>query len=197
MTEIDQQQANPAGETHAAADPSAPLPRVRLPRDLADAIDRLTTASKRGRLAGFAAGGSIGEVFSTEAYANPFERRLLVFHDAGPAASTGVAEDQAAGTLRFELRLLLKMPIIWAVVLAVTVWPGLPLTDDILATYSDWYAANVETWWWYMPLMILSIPGVWKLWTRSAKEAHASALEMIGKIAAETGGNVIEADGRA
>ncbi|MEM1329957.1 MAG: hypothetical protein AAGG07_05295 [Planctomycetota bacterium] len=175
----------PNDENASPALVGSTLPKVRLSGSLDEAMRALETASKRGRMAGFAKGpGGDGPAFHTEAYAHPFERRLDAFDDA--------AGDQV--TLRFETHLLKRMPLIWAAVLILTVWPGWPLTHDILSTYSDWYASNIQTWWWYIPLMILGVPGIWKLWKRSAAQAHASALEMIGKIAAETGGEQIDAD---
>lgn len=160
----------------------APLPVLRTPLSVDAAVKRLDALSRQGKLAGFQSGsgggGSVGGVvFRTEAFAEPFDRELL--------ASVQQADANGA-TFEFRLRLLPKMPLIFAVVIVLSIWPGVWLTDSMLRTYFSWY--TIETWWWYLPLTILPllwyVPSVWK---KSKRMAHESALEVIAKMAKELG----------
>ena len=125
-----------------------------------------------------------GALFAVETFGQPFERRLLAF----------AIERDGATELSFVPKLKPKLPLVFAVILALTVWPGWPLTDDLLDTYSDWYAEHVRTWWWYVPMLIISVPALLGMWRKSQREAHSSALEQIVKIASEVSGTVEGAD---
>jgi hypothetical protein len=153
----------------------SPLPSVLSPLSGTELVARLETASKRGRLAGFArAGGG----FEVSAFATPFDHAL----DARLSPADG-------GTrVEFSLRMFRKMPVIASVVTAATVWPGVHFVDQLIPGRWGW----IPTWWWYVPLSVLPLP--WAARTalrRSRATAHASALDMIGKIAAESDGRVV------
>lgn len=92
----------------------------------------------------------------------------------------------------FELLVKPKMPWIVAVLLAVSIWPGVWITHSMLSIYFDWYPAEFwKTCVWYLPLSIIPIPWVWKMaMSRSRAEAEISARELIERIAAEVGGAV-------
>lgn len=134
-------------------------------------VERLTTASRRGRLAGFERRG--GDVlFVVDAFGSPFD---------------GVVEarwqgDASGGRLRFALRMKRRLPVIFAVVLAATVWPGVYFTDQLIPGEWGW----IPTWWWYLPLTVVPIPWVWRGAMRKSRAAmEASAKEAIAKVRAE------------
>lgn len=156
-------------------DVSAALPDVRTPLPAAEIVERLERLSKRGKLPGFARGS--GEVlFIVEAYATPFE---------------GVVEARAqtaaeATLLKFSYRMLQKLPVIFAVVCVLTVWPGVILTDSLMKTYFPEFTESVPTAWWYLPLTVLPFPWMWVSWLKKSRAmGRQSAQEQIAKISAE------------
>jgi hypothetical protein len=161
----------------SAAD--APLPVLRAPLSVDAAVKKLDALSRQGKLAGFQSGGDgrAGVVFSAAAFSEPFDRELL---------ATVRQADANGATFEFRLRVLPKVPLIFAAVIVLSIWPGVWLTDSMLRTYFSWY--TIETWWWYLPLTILPllwyVPNTWK---KSKRMAHESALEVIAKMAKELG----------
>ncbi|MBS0198305.1 MAG: hypothetical protein JSR77_16250 [Planctomycetes bacterium] len=138
-------------------------------------LRRLEAAARRGKLAGFNDRDS-SCLFSVAAFGDQFDYRLCAHSQAAPGSRR----------LDFQLRMLLKMPLIMAVVLIITVWPGVWLTDSMLTTYFSWY--TIPTWIWYIPLTVLPIPWMWKrMHGRSKAAATEHAKEQIAKIAAELG----------
>lgn len=147
------------------------LPRVvtRLSREAV--LERLETAAKRGRLPGFARGGS-GALFVAAAPSTPFDHELVASASAG-------GEDT---TLEFRLRLAWRAPAITGAALVVSVWPGVHFVDQLLPASWGWVSTHV--YWWYLPLSLLSL-----LWwpaalRRSRSAARASAREVVARIAA-------------
>lgn len=142
----------------------------------------LDSAAMRGKLPGYESSEAEGELFRIGDFGTPFEGVLSARYSAS-------AGEGGAGRLRFEARLKPIMPVVFAVVLAATVWPGVWLTDSLLHTYFGWY--NIPTWWWYLPLTVPFCP--WVLWVavkRSRASADAEGRELIGKVAAILGGRV-------
>lgn len=137
-------------------------------------LDRLEKQARRGRISEFERGAH-GGLFSAEAFGSPFDHRVVA-HAVGDAGGT---------LLRFELVRLRKLPLIFAVVLLITIWPGSWMTDSLLTTYFGFYNTWVTRWpWltyaWYLPLTVLPIPWMWKSWTtKSRAMAEASAREVI------------------
>jgi hypothetical protein len=74
------------------------------------------------------------------------------------------------------------------------VWPGLPITDSLLVTYSRTYETWVtsgwfRTWMWYVPLTVLS--GPWALvgaMRKSRSTSSGHAFEQRARIAEAVGG---------
>ncbi len=153
----------------------ASLPRLRCEMSEAQAIERLATASKRGRLPGFRRGES-PQAFSAAVWGAPFDREL---HGAIRAT-----EDGKSIEIRFTSPLLMKVPIIFAAVIVFSIWPGVWLTDSLIPGQWGWPA----TWMWYLPLTILPLfyylPKTWK---KSIQAAWVSAHEAIAAIAKELG----------
>ena len=129
--------------------------------------------SKQGKLAGYQHQG--GESRATaDAHGNPFDSDLIITHS-----------DHAVG---FDLKMRPKLPIVFAVVLVLTVWPGLPLTDSFMFNFA-WYERlmgdSIQTWMWYLPMTVLPIPFIWRSsMMKSQKSARAHAAETIEKIRA-------------
>ncbi len=150
------------------------LPEVQTTLSEHDVRDRLRTLSKRGKLPGFEA-SEADAVCSVAAHGSPFDAKLTLH----------LADDR----LTFRLSLLRMMPGIFALLLIVAVWPGLPLTDSFLSSF-DWYnglmgSIGIKTWHWYLPLTILPAPFAFRsAIAKSRSSAHESALEQIEKIRA-------------
>lgn len=159
--------------------PAIALPVVRTGLDQEAVLQRLGTLSKRGKLAGFAK-GSGGVLFSAAAFGKYFDYALDARAKSGGGGPT---------ELEFEMRMERRMPLIFAVVLVLTVWPGCWLTKNILTMYlAETWALPIATWtyWWYLPLTVLPIPWMWrKVMRESRAAAEASAREVVQKIAKE------------
>ena len=141
------------------------------------AVDRLEQAAKRGQLPGFSRGGS-DHLFEVDAYGAVFEYGLR-------AKASNVA---GRTTLAFSLVLRRKVPAIMAVVFVLSIWPGLPMTDSMLRTWSTWYDGlpSWTTLGWYLPLTIVPLPWMWLSWHRASRlAANKQAkvqLETIGTV---------------
>lgn len=150
---------------------------------------KLSKIADRGRLPGFVPsiapvpeqdGAKPAAAFRAVAFGAPYDEELL-----GSVFPVGSGSE-----VRFRMRRLRKVPVIMAVVLILTVWPGMPLTDSMLRVYFNWY--KIETWWWYIPLTVLSLPVMWKQWMSSHAAAVAEAKTLIERMRAEVGGTVEE-----
>jgi hypothetical protein len=149
--------------------------------DAGAVLDRLDTASRRGRLAGFIKAPTAGVMFAAAAHGSPFEG---VLEARGEPADGGTR-------LRFEARLLRKFPAIFAGVLAFTIWPGVYFTDELVAQFLPGLWSPWVTYSWYLPLTILPIPWVWRAAMRKSRRTMTEhAGETIAKIAKELGGRV-------
>lgn len=177
----DRSEVTTSGDADAAAAGSPPqvdlgrLPEVRTALSPPQIIERLETLARRGKLAGFRARPG-GVLFEAECFAEPFDRVL----EARAATAGGVT------TLSFTVRLLWKAPAIFAVVTALTIWPGVWLTDSMLRMYFSWY--RIPTWWWYVPVTV--VPLFWmvpRMIGKSATLARESAAAQIAAISGALG----------
>lgn len=128
------------------------------------AVERLELAAKRGKLPGFERGGP-DHLFEVDAYGALFEYGLRA---RAAKAHTGTS-------LSFSLVLRKKTPLIIAVVILLSIWPGLPMTDSMLRSWWPWYD-GLPSWVtaaWYLPLTILPLPWMWLSWHRSSRRAAA------------------------
>lgn len=164
----------------AAASPSPdskPLPDLTVELSPTGILTRLEEAARRGRLAGFEAGEK-GVLFKTCAFSSPFEGELLAH-----AEST----DSGGTRLRFSTRMKKKLLYVFVVVLLVSIWPGMPITESVLASLvPSWRWLWATTVWWYLPLSVIGAP--WSLWVavkRSRQEMAVSAPEMVAKVEKE------------
>lgn len=152
------------------ANPELPAIQTSLTGD--EVKSRLNAMSKRGKLPGFVP-NEPGAVCSVAAHGTPFDSKLLIRLDGGD--------------LRFECEMYRLMPCVFALLLVVTVWPGLPLTSTFLTSF-DWYntimsSIGIQTWHWYLPLTILPAPFAFRsALMKSQRSAHESAMEAIEKV---------------
>lgn len=176
--------AEPAEKSLSTADPptsgagdgsraSGDISSVISPLAPGDALARLSSASKMGRLPGFTRDPG-GKGFRVSVLAGIFDHDLRAT----------MAPDAGATRISFELLLRRRLPIIMVVVIVLSVWPGLPVTDSMLRLYFPAYHQwGIETWWWYMPLLVISIPPLWMQFRRSQREARTEAGEQIAQLA--------------
>jgi hypothetical protein len=171
-----------AAQTPQKGDNALPVVlRVSIHRD--EAIWKLEVMSRRGRLPGFRRTLTGCEV---SAHGQPFDK-VMHLH-----AADGIGK---GAVFTPSLRLERRMPAITAVIFVLVTWPGVLLTDSFmrmhLAFYDAWTTQGLKTWWWYVPLCIISL--VWA-WFGAIKKSHrtatASARETLDKIAAELHGVV-------
>ncbi len=161
------------------------LPEVRTPHDAAECVNRARRLSTRGKLPGFVDTSANGPgLFTCAAFGAPFDYRLVIDH-------WNIGDFNA---ITFRAERFKKLPAIFALVLVLTVWPGVVLTDSLLNTWFAWYP---NPWWftwaWYIPLTALPIPWIWR---SVAAKSRASALlhghEQIDRIIAALDGEIME-----
>ena len=147
------------------------LPRLRAARPAREVVELLDEAARRGTLPEFEAAGE--SAFSLLAYGTPFDAEL---HGEAQA-------EEGATAVSFELRLHRRMPIIYAIVLILTVEPGRYFADEFLATFLPSLHGHIPTWWWWYPVTIIPIPWLWRGWMRkSRRTTHESAMERIEQM---------------
>lgn len=133
---------------------------------------RLLKLSKSGKLPGYE-GKPDNALAAVAAHGIPFDSKLYIRHDSGQ--------------LSFEVKLIQTMPILFLVMIIVSIWPGLPLTDAFMNSF-QWYerfqsSTGVQTWYWYLPLTVVPAPFMWKsAIAKSNGSAKVSAIEAIEKI---------------
>jgi hypothetical protein len=120
--------------------------------------ERLGELSRRGKLPGFGQSKVAGEVCEFAAFGDPLDYAIGVVPESG--------------RLRFRARMKRRTPLVFAVVGAVSVWPGSWLTDSMLRSYFESYDWN--TYAWYIPLTVLPLP--W-MFLRMQRRSRASAYE--------------------
>lgn len=162
----------------------ADLPEITTPHDAAEALSRAKKLSQRGKLPGFAPSPAKGPgLFTCAAFGAPFDYRLIIDH-------WEMGGDRG---MTFRADRLKKLPTIFAVVLAFTVWPGVVFTDSLLNTWFGWYP---NPWWftwaWYIPLTAIPIPWIWRSVSRKSQaSALVHAYEQIDKITTAVEGDYI------
>ncbi len=159
-----------------APDSPRVLPSITSQYPPAEILRRLNLAARRGRMAGFQEEPAPA-LFSVEAFATPFEHKLLA-----TASATGTAT-----RLDFRAVMLPRVPAIFAVVIILSIWPGVWMTHSMLVTWFSWYPSKEWiTWAWYLPLTVVPLPWyVLKSLKKSRDEAHADALSQIERLAKE------------
>ena len=163
------------------ADPTTaggPLPAIETSATESQIRERLAVASRRGRLAGFDPRPADGSLFGAAAHGHPFDSVLL-----------GRLEN---GRLTFRLRVLRRLPAIFAAILAFTIWPGVWFMDELMVQLGLWNGEHPWlTYYWYLPITVLPIPWMWKsAMARSRRSADEHGRETIAAIAKELNGSI-------
>ncbi len=162
--QLEADSGTPGSAPAAAIAPS--LDPLVTPMNPAKILATLGQLSQRGKLPGYEPreGG-----FRVRAFGDPFDHWMTgTFRPAGEST-------------RIDLSLAVapKMPLLTLLVTVLTIQPGMWLTDSMCVTYSSWYAAHIQTWWWYLPLVILPTPFmVWRMWKKSKAAANDHTREL-------------------
>lgn len=168
---------------HPVIQPPPPHERVSTLRTTlspGEITARLESLARRGKLAGYESPvkGVPGALFAAAAFGQVFDYRLVAHADTPSEKGT---------MLRFSLVPVMRGPLIFWAAMALTVWPGVWLTDSMLTSYFSWY--TIDTWKWYLPLTVLPLPFMWRKMSKTSLAAavqHSS--EQVEKIAQEIGG---------
>jgi len=168
----------PIANREEISDLTAHAAELHTPLAAGAVLERLGRAARLGRVPGFEVRGPAA--FRVEADAMPFAHELV-----------GRIEESGDGgsRVRLDLRRMGRMPLIFALVLLLTMWPGVWLTDSLIATYWSAYGRwSAEMPWltyaWYIPVTVLPLPWMWRSMARkSLAEARASAQKQTGAIA--------------
>lgn len=156
-----------------------PIESAAEPGALLNALER---AGRRGRLPGFTRTGD--DSFCVDCDAVPFEYLIEGRIEPAPAGSR----------IALHMRRKPVLPAVFALVLVVTIWPGVWLTDSLLATYWTAYGAWTEsmpwlTYAWYLPLTVLPLPWIWLALTSKSRAGAAESArkqrEALARIAEE------------
>lgn len=165
-----------AEATHAA------IPALTASLSPAEVVALFERKSQQGKLPGFQRDPSgPGDVaaFRVRLFGAPYDRELIAHVEPGAPGST----------VRFTSYLRRRLP--WVVVLltAVSFWPGVLLTDSLLATwFPSWYPKQLwVTCAWYLPLCVLTIPALWKQYKKSERASEEHLRETLAKLAAWLG----------
>jgi hypothetical protein len=175
----------PQPMTHDApqgpAAPSHSLPQLSTTLTAPEILTRLDAAARRGKLAGFHPAQS-PDLFEVEAYSEPFDHTLIATATPGPDRR-----------LTFRLHMLRRKPWIFATIIIVSIWPGLPLTHSMLLTWFTWYhLSQPMTAAWYLPLTVLPLPWMLRNWLRKSRaEAIQAANDQITRITELLGATTI------
>ncbi len=143
-----------------------------------DAVVRtLDELARRGKLPGFVAGsGGSPWLFQADAFAAPFDGRLR---------ATAAPEPDGRTRLHTAVSVKPLWPWCFAVAMILAVWPGVVLTESLLASFFPHTPWTWQyTWWWYMPLSVPSAPwAIWHALSRSRTAARQSAAELVANLA--------------
>jgi hypothetical protein len=162
-----------AGESASKAAEHTGFPDLVVALDAAEIRRRMDLASRRGRVPGVHVGEG-DTLFEVDGCGAPFEHHLV---------ATGTPAD---GAIRVSFALVRRnrMPLVFAILLVVTVWPGVYFMDQLIPGEWNW----IPTWTWYLPLTVLPVPWFWR---STARKSHAIALEdsrgLVEKIRVELG----------
>jgi hypothetical protein len=138
-------------------------------------LERLRVASRRGRLAGFESGNS--STFRVSAHGHPFDGELV-----------GRCTGEHQGTrVDFDLRMLPRMPALFAAIILFSIWPGVYFMDELIAQFLPGMWRPWVTYYWYLPLTILPTPFLWRsVMAKSRRTMREHADETLAKITKET-----------
>lgn len=160
------------GASPAHTPPGTSLPNVRTTLSSDEILRKLDAAARRGKLAGFTPGSA--------ASGEP-GRPLFTVRDVGAPFDGEVVATHATGELAFHTRLFPRLPTIFAIVLIVSVWPGVVLMESLMNVYVP--SLGKYTWWWYIPLTVVSgVPAMLGAMKKSRLALHDDALRVVESV---------------
>lgn len=174
LTSASPQESPDEGARPAQAPSVSPthLPSVRTDLAPQQILRKLDAAARRGKLGGFTPGES-----GTGVGPAP----LFTVRDIGTPFDGEVAATFAGGELAFTTRLYRRLPAIFAAILIVSVWPGVWLMESLMNVY--WPSAGAYTWWWYVPLTVLTGPPAYLAAMKKSRGAlHEDAVKVIESV---------------
>ncbi|HLP83451.1 MAG TPA: hypothetical protein VK157_03810 [Phycisphaerales bacterium] len=150
----------PAGAAWGAIATTSGMPVV---------LEKAQQLARKGKLPGFA---RTAAGFSFTGFGEPFDY---------------VIEARTSdGGVSFHAAMHRKLPLIFAVIIVLSIWPGSWLTDSMLRSYFESYNfAAWVTYAWYIPLTVL--PLLWmipRMLRKSRQSAYAHACEQIETLRA-------------
>lgn len=155
----------------------AALPRVETALTPAEIGQRLARLAKRGKLPNHVERAV--DAFSCDLFGEPLDFEM----------SGSLKRDGERTSITCTARIKPRTPIVFWLIAALTIQPGMWMTDSMIRTYITSY--DIPTWWWYLPLTVLPIPFVWiRMLSRSRRAALEHAHELIERIRAEVDGTV-------
>ncbi len=158
-----------------APPPSAPVGPVASLLAPAGVVEALDKTARRGKLSGFRV---VPQGFILEVFGAPFDERL----------ECRVRSREGGSVIEPVRRRALRVPMIFAVVLILSVEPGRYFMDQLIPGEWGW----IDTRWWYYPLTVLPIPFMWRrLSRRSRAAADEHAGEQWAKVLAITQGSPV------
>ena len=164
----------------SAQAPSA-LPDIVTDVSPGEIAERLSKASRRGDVSGFERDGSSWYITR---FGAPFESMLRPTVEAHGDGSR----------ITFTRSLKPVMPAVFAVVTVLTVWPGVWLTESLIASMFAESSFWKYTTWWYLPLAIVGGAwGLWAAWRQSNSTGDREGAERVEKIARVLGGEAAAA----
>lgn len=142
--------------------------------------EKLDAAARKGRMPGLNLDSKRG-LLEIRDFGQPFESVLVA----------KLEERDTDQSIRFSTHIRPVFPTVFAIMLLISIWPGIYLVDSMLVHYFSWY--SIPTWWWYLPLTVPTSP--WMFWS-ALKKSRASAAEdartLIAKVAAELHASPVE-----
>lgn len=155
----------------------ADLPRIRTALKPDEIGLRMLTLAKRGKLPSHSSHGSA--LFQCDLFGEPLDYRM----------ACRAERDCEMTLLCFTTDIKPRTPAMFWIIAALTVQPGMWMTDSMIRTYITSY--DIPTWWWYLPLTVLPVPFVWmKMLRKSRASAVEHAQELLERIRAEVDGTI-------
>jgi hypothetical protein len=144
--------------------------RFSSPHSPDGAIETLNKLSRKGKLAGYRQLDA--RSFRVQIFGNPYDNEMIGRIDAGGEASI----------VELHTRLLRRLPTLMIAVFVFATWPGVWLTQSMMDAYVPGTLAATYTYHWYLFLMAVSVPAMWKQFTKSQRAAREHEQEVIAHL---------------
>ncbi len=134
------------------------------------ALNALVKLSRKGKLAGFDQLDNL--TFRLQIFGNPYDHAMI----------GRITPADSGSSIELTTRLLRKLPTIMIVVFVLATWPGVWLTQSMMDIYFPGTLVAKYTTIVYIALMVLSIPALWKQFTKSQTAAREHTQEVTERI---------------